>query len=404
MPDALSSWRTGHIISGLSFFSELKIEDVVDLSPNEMWTSGGNTNGTDIMICFHENDKLMAKFLVDRIRYYLPNARISLPEESKVRHSLLDNALLVVPLLSCSFVASAELTEELNTALCRQRFNNRLVLFPIHLEPLPITPSYFHLIWSLISCEDRVWLNFQTITKNAADDLLIPAVQKCLDFTARLISLIMLHPNLFQGSFKTLLSIQELRDTTLRFRAKLPVDSIGYNPLYFEEAKAGHSPTKENPTVKKDLCHSINTTQCNDNGIDSPSEKAMHNVASDKKASSVEPIQESSECIVEGHMREETPTLEPTGLSSPVEEGSKVVKQPAENAEDNVQGPTDESPGSTSLNRMKLEDADPPPLQRSVGKTEISTDSPSSSSRIQGKEHKSLERHRHARSIMCCVM
>ena len=385
--DILSSWRTEHTLSGFEFLPDLKLKDIFDLTPDDKWSSGGNSNGADIMLSFHERDRMMAQYLVDRLHYYLPQARISLPEETKVRHSLLDDAAIVVPLLSCSFTATAELTEELNTALCRQRFSNKLVLFPIALEPLPITPSYFHLIWSLISCEDKVWKNYNTITKNSTDKLVTTAEQKCLDYAARMVSLILLNPGLFNGSFKTLLSIQELRDTTLRFRAKMPVNSIGYNPLYFEESRAGHSPSEVNDTVKKDLCHSV-SGPC-----------GTEETASDRKVGSIAPIQEASVNVVPVYG--EKPAPPSTELSVPIEERRKVPKEPSENAEETLQDPTDDSSCTGSLNLVTKDDKNPL-SQHTAEKIEANRENPSNSG-VEGKSHKDLAKYRFMGSVACCV-
>jgi len=355
--DATSSWRTEHIKSGMAFLPSLKIENIMDLTANGTWSSEGNSNETDIMLCFHENDKAMAKFLVDRLHYFLPKARISMPEESKVRHSLLDGAALIVPLLSCSFTASAELTEELNTALCRQRFGNQLVLFPILLEPLPVSPSYFHLIWSLISCEDKVWVSYHTALKYS-DETLILTTKKCLDFAARIISLILLNPDHFQGSFKTLLSTNELRDTTLRLRAKMPIDAIGYNPLYFEESKAGHSPSEASTTVNKNSCHSTTGSHVITQPVGSDDElsKKMKNAVGDEGAISKASVQETHDSVGP-RVQVDTPAAKSLVYSSPIEESSKDTSKASENAEEHHQGSADEHSFTGSLDRMALKES-----------------------------------------------
>ena len=347
----------------MAFLPSLKAEDIVDLMANGTWSSENNSNGTDIMLCFHENDKAAAKFLIDRLHYFLPNARISMPEESKVRHSLLDGAALIVPLLSCSFTASAELTEELNTALCRQRFGDQLVLFPILLEPLPVSPSYFHLIWSLISCEDKVWVNYHTILKHS-DETLMLTKKKCLDFAARIISLILLNPDNFQGSFKTLLSTKELRDTTLRLRAKMPIDTIGYNPLYFEESKAGHSPSEVSTTVNKNSCHSITGAHVITQPVDSDDElgKKMKNSIGDKMVISKPSIQETHDSVGP-LLNVDTPAAKLMVYSSPIEESNKDTNEAAENAEEHREVSADEDSSTGNLNRMALKESKPLAVQ-----------------------------------------
>ena len=388
----------------------LKIDDIVKFSPKQITPS---SNNVDVALCFDEKDRIWGEFLLERLHHYLPNARISLPEENKVRHSLLDDALLIVPLLSCAFTRSAELTEELNTALCRQRFNSSLVLFPIALESLGITsPVYFDLLWTLISCEDKVWQDSRRLKEPASEELKASEREKCLDFSARLISYIVTNQSLFQGSFKTLLSTEEMRYTTLRFRAKRPVDSIGFNPLYFEEARVGHVASEVSTTVKKDLCHSVNGHQTKVKDPSNGNTTPKNHISSDKKLTA--PVQESfasvapSICVSDANEGDKAPpqsTTQATQLNTPIEERNKLSKQPSENVEDDFNVPADEEEGTHAadrVNRVELQDPHNP-TQRNDSQVEATLNE-SKNLESEGKQQSDIlhsDKNKAVRSFMC---
>lgn len=346
--DIASSWRTEHVLSGLKFLPEIKLENVTEFSRKEASIATDSSHTVDIMLCFHESNRTQGQYLVERLQFYLPWCRVSLPETAKVRHSLLDEAALVVPLLSCAFSRSAEFIEELNIALCRQRFNSRLVLFPLLLEALPITPSYLHLLWCLFSCEDRVWKNYRTLTKAKSDGDNLSAEGKCLDFAAKLIAFILTNPSHFQGTFKTIVSTEELRDSTLRLRAKKPVDLIGYNPLYFEKSRDGHKAADIPPTVAKDLCHSVKVPR------DTKKDK---NVV---KAALAPPIQEECREVSTVYSDDPKSTVKQPMeaqqmLNQSVEERSKRPQQPSKNTEKVLEGPREEEEEQTVKEEEKEE-------------------------------------------------
>lgn len=406
--DATSSWRTEHVQSGLKFLPDLRIEDITKFTPKEI-SPDEKSNNVDIMLCFHESNRNHGEFMQKRFQHYLPNCRISMPEEGKVRHNLLDDATVIVPLLSCSFTRSAELTEELNIALCRQRFNDKLVLLPIELEPLPITPAYFHLLWSLFACEDKVWTRYRPDLESGNEDRRkFSPDQKCLDFSARVVSYVLLNRDLFKGSFKTLLSCEELRSSTLRLRAKKSIDSINYNPLYFDKARDGHK-VPETTAVKN--CHSVTGPKknvCDVSTNESIAEKLdVNNVISGTEANQESSFQVTSD--IGPKIAVEDEEVPPTKLEQsqhqdnlPMQERNKLPKQPSENAEDGPTEPVQMASMNEQLEDLVLMDAtqaSQPVSQKEEGRSGESNDS-------EGKYEKHLKKFEETkpiRSHMCSL-
>ena len=321
--DVTSAWRTEHYMSGLKFLTNVELADVLNFRPEKKKSDSAKSNKVDVALLYHHGEEPLGQFLLERLQRYLPNATVSLPEDSKARLALLDEATIIVPLLSHSFTDSAELSDELNTALCRQRVTDKLVLFPVSLGPLPSSPAYFRLLWSLLSCSDNFWTSYKLISNSKADTL-FSSSQRCLDFAARVIAYVLTNPKCFQGSYKTLLSTEELLDSTLRFRAKLPVDQLSYNPLYFDLSRAGHS-SKGNK-FKKDACHII----------EDPEGSKLKDTS---KCSRANPVQESSPVKKSVSLaREDVERSEPCvpgGHRSPSKK-TPLRKQPSEHCEDDT--------------------------------------------------------------------
>ena len=320
--DVTSAWRTEHYMSGLKFLANVELADVLNFQP-EKKSDSSKSNKVDIALLYHYGEEPLGRFLLQRLQSYLPDATVSLPEDSKARLALLDEATIIVPLLSHSFTDSAELSDELNTALCRQRVTDRLVLFPVSLGPLPSSPAYFRLLWSLISCSDNFWTNYKLISNSKADTQ-FSSSQRCLDFTARVIAYVLTYPKCFQGSFKTLLSTEELLDSTLRFRAKLPVHQLSYNPLYFDLSRAGHS--SKGTKFTKDPCHII----------EDPRASKLKGTSECSRANSVQessPVKKSASPAKEDFERSE-PCLS-GGKRSPSKK-TALRKQPSERCEDDA--------------------------------------------------------------------
>lgn len=81
----------------------------------------------------------------------------SLEETNSSRLSYLETSSLVIPLLSPSFISSAELVHELNIAWCRQRYAEEFCFLEIILDSLPVKPTYAHLLPCFFNCKDKHW-------------------------------------------------------------------------------------------------------------------------------------------------------------------------------------------------------------------------------------------------------
>ena len=230
--DVMSNWRSEHILSNLNFFSNITIEELMNLSPNEL-SDDTSQSSIDITLSYHQDDNQSAQYLLKQLQYLLPNANLSLPEEfSKERNAVLDESRIIVPLLSVAYIKTAECLEELNIALCKQRFSSSLVFFPIYLKALPSTPAYLRLLWSLFSCTDKVWTSSSSFI-NKYVDASLSSSEKCLYVAAHAIAYVLTNQACFQGSFKTLMSIEELSECTLKLRGKKDIDTSNCNPLFF---------------------------------------------------------------------------------------------------------------------------------------------------------------------------
>eukprot|EP00794_Sanderia_malayensis_P007282 gene7282-8093_t len=288
--DATANWRVQNYLSGFACLPNVNMHEVQAITQSIDFQFPKKLSNIDVVLCYHKNNELAGKFLQGRLKYYLPNMRISLPQELKVRHTVFDEADLVVPLLSSEFCRSAESSEELNIALCRQRFADRLLLFPIFLAELPSTPPYFHLLWSLFSCKDELWQD----DKCHKDALTYSPIERCLDVVARVVSYIAMHPENMQGSFKTLLSVEELQQATLQLRANPGTEFSSFNPLFFEETRTGHMMVKpEDITpVKRDASHG--SSNCFDDADEKKGSNTTANIPSEQDATEIaKPIQET---------------------------------------------------------------------------------------------------------------
>ena len=67
----------------------------------------------------------------------------------------IDNSSLIIPLLSPAYLASSHHVEEFHTALCRHRFSEDLLLFPLIVEPLAMRPVYPHLVFTMFSTNGK---------------------------------------------------------------------------------------------------------------------------------------------------------------------------------------------------------------------------------------------------------
>ncbi len=227
--DVISKWRTLNFLNNFASIPNINIRDLESINSSMDFEFSKKSSNIDVVLCYDKSNESAGKFLQQRLKFYLPNLQISLPQDSKVRHAIFDEADLVVPLLLSEFTKSAELSEELNIALCRQRFANKLVLFPVFLEDLLASPTYVRLLVCFFSRKDEIWENPKSYHESNWS-----TNERCLDMAARFIALICLKPELAEGSFKTLLSIEELLQTSLRLKLDRSMDSSGCNPIFFD--------------------------------------------------------------------------------------------------------------------------------------------------------------------------
>ena len=229
--DVTSNWRSEHIASDFKLLSRVTLEALLNVSPREELVSDSPCK-IDIALSYHKDDSALAQFLLKRLQYILPNAVISLPEASQTRNKVLDESKIIVPLLSAAYTKTAELLEELNIALCKQRFSGSLVFFPVYLEALPSSPAYLRLLWSFFSCADKIWTNStSTISKHV--DPSFSNHEKCLYVAAHMIAFVLNNPEHFHESFKTLLSVEELYECSLKLRGQKDIQTSCDNPLFF---------------------------------------------------------------------------------------------------------------------------------------------------------------------------
>lgn len=192
-----------------------------------------------IVLCHHKNQKRLADFFEHQLSLYIAKPVIERPKDSVEGKSAIDQADLVVLFFSTAFVETPELVEDANVALCRQRWTDRLVLLPLLLEALPSSPAYFNLFPCLFSITDDIWegkkLSF--LTRVSWFCTLNAKVAAFLDTTALFASFVATNSNKVQGSFKTLLSVQEIDKSFKEISGQDRVDGKFCNPMVFEEYK-----------------------------------------------------------------------------------------------------------------------------------------------------------------------
>ena len=150
-------------------------------------------------------DKAFANILIQHLVMLIPNIKVSVPVDNKsLRLHEIDQSKLIVPLLSQAYVTSSELMEEFHTALCRHRFAEEIVLFPIIVNELPPTPAYPQIVFSLFSLTDHVW---------SREFVGEPALS-CLSAAAAVICNILVREPKVSTAFRTLFSMSELQDST----------------------------------------------------------------------------------------------------------------------------------------------------------------------------------------------
>ena len=170
-------------------------------------------NPPRIVLCHHQKQKGLADFFAKRLSSYVFKPVIERPRDSADGKSLIDTADIVVLFLSPEFLDTPVLVEDANVALCRQRWADGMILFPIYLSSFPPNPAYFSLFLSLFAITDDIWENKRLSLKNRLLWLCTLDSRHAvfLDTAALFASFIVANPSGFRGSFKTLLSVQELK-------------------------------------------------------------------------------------------------------------------------------------------------------------------------------------------------
>ena len=194
-------------------------------------------NPLHVVLCYHPNQKRFADFFARRVASYVNRPIIERPRDSAEGKALIDKADIVVLFLSWDFLTSPVLVEDANVALCRQRWTDKMVLFPICVDSIPSTPAYFSLLLSLFSVTDGIWENKKLPLKERISWFCTLDSRHAvfLDTAALFASYIVCNSSCFKGSFKTLLSLQELAKSAKEMSNEAGEQRNYCNPLVFEE-------------------------------------------------------------------------------------------------------------------------------------------------------------------------
>ena len=156
-----------------SIFRAAFFQDGCPIIPGQRMLRNHNTVQSDknyhIVLSFHRNDTSYGGALMQELRALIPNLNISLPNKDNTKrlHEI-DDTDLFIPLLSDNYIQSNELMNEFQTALCRHRYQNRVILFPIIVQQLPLNPAYLQLCLCLFSLPDNIWNSPEHCFENAA--------------------------------------------------------------------------------------------------------------------------------------------------------------------------------------------------------------------------------------------
>ena len=142
-------------------FASLVVGDCASHSmPTSVICDKKKSSDPDIYIISSSQDSEYCQLLIQLILSLNSSLVIKTfsDESSSVRLIFLDEARVVIPLLSSSFMQSPELVHELNIAWCRQRTTPNLCFLAITVDHLPDKPTYVHLFPSFFNCQDRQWM------------------------------------------------------------------------------------------------------------------------------------------------------------------------------------------------------------------------------------------------------
>ena len=251
----------------------------VDFCDRTIFDSYNHLSDTkfDIVLSHHADDKLCADSLVKNLKEHIPNIKISLPINDKsLRLHIIDEGKMMVPLLSESYVKSAELMEEFHTALCRHRFSDEMILCPIIVGDLPLTPVYPQITMCLFSSLDKFWLT----------QLSGEPVSSCLTFAATVIANLLVKNPKVATSYKTLLSMKELEDWSY-FKVRNGEDAVSEkSPILFTSSGSSHM-------IPLSTTVGVNTSS---HGSPAPTSKNVNNKTKGK-------VQKNKRLVTSGHTR-----------------------------------------------------------------------------------------------------
>ena len=135
------------------------------------------TCSCDVALSYAPEDSIFASALKRFIFDGCADVKISEPQvNASARLSSLDEARLIVPLLSPAYLSTSHLVDELNIALYRHRSSSQQVVLPVLVTALPYKPAYIHLIPCEFSVLDSLWASshpqaFPDVVGQTADEL-----------------------------------------------------------------------------------------------------------------------------------------------------------------------------------------------------------------------------------------
>ncbi|CAH1799149.1 unnamed protein product [Owenia fusiformis] len=150
----------------------------------------GNSSNADIVILQAQDKQACVDALVMLLQRESPTLKISQMDYGNDHDEVsllasLDEAKMVVALLSHSFIVTERCVMAFNIALCRHRSEKSKVLYPIQVDPLPQWPTYFRMIPTFIACHDMLWedliVKFDR-TLNYGENVLniFPGLEECV--------------------------------------------------------------------------------------------------------------------------------------------------------------------------------------------------------------------------------
>ena len=205
-----SIWRKGFYEEGFPIIHGQRFDD-----KNCTGFQHAVNNKFDIVLSFHKYDAKFAQMLIAELKSKLKDVSISLPTEGSLRLHLIDETSLFVPLLSNSYIESPEMMGEFQTALCRHRCENQIILFPVIVGSLSMRPVYPQLCICLFSIHDSIW----------------ESPDSCFSCVAKVICNVLSKRPCVETSFKTFFSMLELQEwSNFRIRNEDVPDA---SPLIF---------------------------------------------------------------------------------------------------------------------------------------------------------------------------